>query len=325
MLRLAVISLVVALAIALPIDRYEVEFSKYIERHNKKYAPHEIGARFDAFKANLDIVNAHNDKAAKGLSSYTMEMNKFADLTREEFRQFLGFKAVNYTQTRVEFLSGDAPDSIDWRAKGAVTPVKDQGQCGSCWAFSTTGSVEGANFVKTGKLVSLSEQQLVDCDSSCAGCNGGLMDNAFLYIENNQGIDSESDYPYKASKSLLGCKKTKAKKHAGTVSGYTDVPQSNEDQLKLAVAQQPVSVAIEADQSGFQMYSGGVFDGDCGTSLDHGVLVVGYGTDNGKDYWIVKNSWAATWGEQGYIRLVRGTKGADGQCGVAMQPSYPKA
>ena len=211
---------------------------------------------------------------------------------------------------------------VDWRTKGAVNPVKNQGQCGSCWSFSTTGSLEGAHFIKTGKLVSLSEQQFVDCDWGDNGCNGGLMDNAFKYAEKN-AIALESEYPYTAkSHGAFGCK---SKEHPGTVkvSSYTDVAHSSSTALKTALAQQPVSVAIEADKPVFHQYTGGVITGSsCGTQLDHGVLAVGYGTDaTAGDYYIVKNSWTASWGEQGYVRI--GIADGLGVCGIQSQPSWP--
>merc|ERR1712232_642480 len=212
----------------------------------------------------------------------------------------------------------DVADSIDWVAKGAVTPVKNQQQCGSCWAFSSTGALEGAFFKTTGKLQSLSEEDLVQCNSiTDHGCKGGLMDNAFNWVQQN-GICSEEAYPYTSGSGTTGtCKKTCTP--IVTITGHTDVPSNDESALKAAVSQQTVSVAIEADKSAFQLYKGGVLDNSaCGKQLDHGVLVVGYGTD-GKDYWKVKNSWGATWGEQGYIRMVRNKN----QCGIASQPSYP--
>jgi len=202
--------------------------------------------------------------------------------------------------------------------------VKNQGRCGSCWSFSTTGSVEGAYQIASGNLVSLSEEDLVQCDhNGDSGCHGGLMDNAFEWIEKN-GIASEDAYPYTSGAGVTGtCDKTKSAAPVVTISSFRDVPHKDEDALKSAVSQGPVSIAIEADKSAFQLYKGGVLDSSaCGTKLDHGVLIVGYGTDSssGKDYWKVKNSWGPTWGESGYIRMVRGKN----MCGVASQASYPK-
>jgi len=208
---------------------------------------------------------------------------------------------------------------MDWRKKGAVTPVKDQGQCGSCWAFSTTGSTEGAHQIATGKLVGLSEQQLVDCSSAQGnqGCNGGLMDQAFQYIISNPGIASEEAYPYTAQDGTCNT----AAKSVTMITGYTDVTSGDEGALMKAVNVGPVSVAIEADQSCFQFYSGGVLnDPTCGTQLDHGVLAVGYGTLSGQDYWIVKNSWGTSWGvESGYVFIAKGID----ECGIATENSYP--
>jgi len=198
--------------------------------------------------------------------------------------------------------------------------VKNQQQCGSCWSFSTTGSVEGAWALAGNPLVSLSEQQLVDCSTAQGnqGCNGGLMDQAFQFIISNGGICSEASYPYTATGPNT-CQTTC--ENVAHISSYADVATGDENQLKAAVAVQPVSVAIEADQQVFQLYSSGVLtDSGCGTQLDHGVLVVGYGTDaSAGPYWKVKNSWGASWGENGYIRIARGTN----ECGVATEPSYP--
>ena len=200
--------------------------------------------------------------------------------------------------------------------------MKNQGQCGSCWAFSTTGSLEGAWFIATGDLSPLSEQQLVDCDTVDSGCNGGLMDNGFAFAEKN-AMCTEDSYSYTARKGTCKASSCTVGLAQGSVTGYKDVSTDSEQALMSAVAQQPVSIAIEADQSSFQSYSSGVLTASCGTKLDHGVLAVGYGTDVGTDYWKVKNSWGSSWGEQGYVRLQRG-KGGAGECGLlAGPPSYP--
>jgi len=214
---------------------------------------------------------------------------------------------------------------VDWRTKGAVTGVKDQAQCGSCWSFSSTGSIEGAYFLKTGKLVSLSEQDLMDCSVSLGnqGCNGGDMDSAFQYVINNKGIDTEASYPYKAT----GPNKCQFKPAdiGATITGFHDVKSGSESDLLDAVNKQPVSVAIDAAHQSFQMYHSGVYyEPTCSsTRLDHGVLVVGYGTDDsGVAYWIVKNSWGSSWGNAGYLNMSRNK---NNNCGIASAASYPIA
>ncbi|EDQ87660.1 uncharacterized protein MONBRDRAFT_21591 [Monosiga brevicollis MX1] len=279
----------------------------------------QLGLCEPAFRchlANLRVIEAHN----AGNSSFTMGITQFADLTAAEFSAYVKRFPMNVTRPRNEVWITEAPlQEVDWRQKNAVTEIKNQGQCGSCWSFSTTGSVEGAHAIATGKLVSLSEQQLMDCSTRYGnhGCNGGLMDYAFEYVIANGGLDTEEDYPYTAEDGK--CNTEKEKKHAAEIHGFRNVPKEHEDQLAAAVSIGPVSVAIEADQAGFQHYTSGVFDGKCGTSLDHGVLVVGYSDD----YWIVKNSWGKSWGEEGYIRLKRGVD-KKGMCGITMQASYPE-
>jgi C1A family cysteine protease len=307
-------------------------FAEFMVRNKKRYASkEEMLLRRSVYAANVAKIEAHN---AEG-HSWTMAVNSFADLTGEEFkaRYTSGYRAHEKRSKNVNLaLSSvkDLPASVDWVAAGAVTPVKNQGQCGSCWSFSTTGSVEGINFIKTGTLLSLSEQQLVDCSGAEGnnGCNGGLMDYAFQYIINNGGICSEQSYPYVSGNTQTAgtCQNCTA---VATISGFTNVPVNDDGAMAAAIVQQPVSIAIEADQSSFQFYSGGVLTAACGTQLDHGVLAVGYGqyqlpNNTEVPYWKVKNSWGATWGDEGYVLLGRGAQyGAAGQCGILSSPSYP--
>lgn len=271
--------------------------------------------------------------------SYTLGHNQFSGMDRSDFSKYLASTSVAFFDNQIVSVrvsrvldnTLNLASSVNWVVKGAVTPVKDQGQCGSCWSFSTTGALEGAYAIKYGILKSFSEQQLVDCDTrgnggSDHGCNGGLMDNAFNWVGKNGGLCSESDYPYvSGTTKTAGTCKTSCSVIAGSsISRHVDVGKSD-SALMTAVSQQPVSVAIEADQRDFQLYKSGVFTGTCGTNLDHGVLVVGYGSDNGLDYYTIKNSWSSGWGESGYIRIGRGAQynAGSGQCGVLLQASYP--
>jgi len=257
---------------------------------------------------------------------YYLRMNHLGDLTNTEFRkQFNGYKMRSKPSNASTFLAPSnvkVPDTVDWRDQGYVTPVKNQAQCGSCWAFSTTGSLEGQHFKKTGKLVSLSEQNLVDCSQKYGnmGCNGGLMDDAFKYIKANGGIDTEASYPYTGRDGKCHFSKDNI---GATDTGFVDVKSGDEGALKTAVATVgPISVAIDASHFSFQFYHSGVYNSWLCSSknLDHGVLAVGYGTYQGKDYWLVKNSWGESWGLKGYIMMSRNK---NNQCGIATQASYP--
>ncbi|XP_077210033.1 cysteine protease XCP1-like [Tasmannia lanceolata] len=306
-------------------DRLIDLFESWLAKHVKSYATIEEKLhRFEVFKDNL----MHIDETNKKLDSYWLGLNEFADLSHEEFKaKYLGLEVdmLRRSDSSEGFRyrnAGNLPKSVDWRKKGAVTPVKNQGQCGSCWAFSTVAAVEGINQIVTGNLTSLSEQELIDCDKEFnSGCNGGLMDYAFSFIVSNGGLHSEEDYPYLMEEGT--CEEKKKGLGVVTITGYEDVPQNDEESLLKALAHQPLSVAIEASGRDFQFYSGGVFDGHCGSELDHGVAAVGYGSTKGVDYIIVKNSWGAKWGEKGYIRMKRNTGKAGGLCGINKMVSYP--
>ena len=260
--------------------------------------------------------------------------NQFSGMNHTEYlqwvrgTQFSDGATVRVNGLNVTSTASELPSSIDWTTKNAVTPVKDQGQCGSCWSFSTTGALEGAYAIQAGNLESFSEQQLVDCDTlGNHGCNGGLMDNAFNWISKNNGLCSESAYPYVSgvTKTAGTCNRNCKNVVGSDIASHVDVDPGSDSAFMTALAKQPVSVAIEADQREFQLYKSGVFTGVCGTNLDHGVLAVGYGTDGANEYYKIKNSWSTTWGEKGYIRLAKGIdyNGGKGQCGVLLQASYP--
>jgi len=325
-MRVLVASVLCAGVCGMKFPNATAEWPDFKATYNKVYSDTaEEGRHFKAFKTNLDII--FNNKM-HGFS-WQLGLNEFADLSPEEVVTHLGglMKPSNVWGDlprlgTFKYSGAVLPASVDWTEQGVVTSVKNQGQCGSCWSFSTTGGLEGAWAISTGHLLSLSEQQFVDCDTTDSGCNGGLMDYAFAFAEKN-GICTEASYAYTATGGTCLASSCTVGIPKGGVVGFMDVSTEEELSLAEAVAQQPVSVAIEADRSAFQLYKSGVFQQRCGTKLDHGVLAVGYGTDGGVDYWKVKNSWGVSWGEQGYIRLVRG-KSTAGECGILSgPPSYP--
>jgi cathepsin L len=317
--------LVLALSYVAFSDVSEVEYLKAFAEFKANYGKVYMTAeeeehRYKVFKANLKFVNEF-DSEERG---FEVKMNSFGDLSAEEFGLlYRGTKIEKEIPVVTANVEIDQPlaATVDWRTKGAVTKIKNQGQCGSCWSFSTTGSVEGAWFIAKHKLVSLSEQNLVDCSTAEGnqGCNGGLMDQAFQYIINNHGIDTEASYPYKA---VDGRCHFTASNVGATISSFVDVASGSETALAAAVEKTPVSVAIDASQNSFQFYSSGVYyEPACSSSsLDHGVLAVGYGVEGGKDYWIVKNSWGTDWGMAGYINMSRNK---NNNCGIATSASYP--
>ncbi|KAF6152993.1 hypothetical protein GIB67_021598 [Kingdonia uniflora] len=303
---------------------------EWMHVHGRVYSGiRERERRFRIFKENVKFIHSHNSVGGR---SYKLSVNKFADQTNKEFKAARngykrGFPLLGKSKTRFMYENlTEVPPSMDWRKKGAVTPVKDQGQCGCCWAFSAVAAIEGLTQINTIKLISLSEQELVDCDvdGNDGGCGGGLMDDAFDFIKTNKGLTTEVMYPYKGADNT--CNKKKSAFRAAKINGHEDVPVNDEKALLKAVANQPVSVAIDANGSHFQFYSSGVFTGKCGKNLDHGVTAVGYGTDKDRTkYWLVKNSWGTDWGENGYIRMQRDVNALQGLCGIAMESSYPTA
>ena len=307
-------------------------FSNFQERFSKRYENvQELEARFQIFRSNLRNIILHN---LDHTQNFTMGINQFTDLTPQEFKEMYvngrNDKKSNLGSFGCKSFSSSGsslPASVDWRSKGVVNSVRDQGQCGSCWAFATTANAESVWAISSSKLLDLSEEFLVDCASGVGyynmGCNGGEPDSAFKYMINN-GQCSESSYPYKAgvTKTAGSCQKCTS---AGvSFSSCYDVPSNNQVALATAVAKQPVVIAIEADTRYFQSYSGGILDStSCGTNLDHAVEIVGYGSENGVDYWIVRNSWSSSWGESGYFRVKKTSSTNDiGICGVAAQPSF---
>ncbi|CAN8311838.1 unnamed protein product [Cochlearia groenlandica] len=302
-------------------------FGEWCQRHGKTYGSQEERQhRIQIFRDNHDFVTHHN---LVNNSTYSLSLNAFADLTHHEFKASrFGLSSPSLMAKRQHNLGGTekvlskVPDSVDWRKKGAVTNVKDQGSCGACWSFSATGAMEGINQIVTGDLISLSEQELIDCDKTYnEGCNGGLMDYAFEFVIKNHGLDTEKDYPYQERDGT--CKKDKLKTRVVTIDSYKGVPSNNEKALMEAVAVQPVSVGICGSERAFQLYSSGIFSGPCSTSLDHAVLIVGYGSQNSVDYWIVKNSWGKRWGMDGFMHMQRNTGNSEGICGINMLASYP--
>jgi len=301
-----------------PLTKGDMDFIKFVAKHNKSYGTkQEFAFRAEQYKKNMAAIEAIN---ADPEMTSTAGENHLADMTPAELKKLNGYRAELKTEYNPRLLATtDLPNEVNWVEAGAVTPVKNQGQCGSCWSFSTTGAVEGAEFLATGTLQSFSEQQLVDCAGGSwgnYGCNGGLMDYAFKYIESNP-LELESDYAYKAYVSSCAYKKSKA---VGNVKGFVDVAQGSPSQMKAALAKGPVSVAIEADQSPFQFYTSGVLTKGCGQQLDHGVLAVGFGVENGVEYFLVKNSWGPNWGAKGFIKI--GASSAN-TCGILSAASYP--
>ncbi|KAH3860115.1 procathepsin L-like [Dreissena polymorpha] len=322
---------VLGLMLAAPLSPLlDGEWEEFKTAHGKIYSSaQEENLRRVTWEDNLRYIQQHNLEADRGVHTFWLGTNKYADMGIAEFVKAMNGFRMNASAApcgRYMVPSNvdlqDLPDTVDWRPKGYVTPVKDQGQCGSCWAFSTTGSLEGQHFRKTGKLVSLSEKNLMDCSQAFGnnGCQGGLMDQAFAYVIHNKGIDTEDSYPYQP---INGQCRFKAQNIGATEVSCMDIEAMNENNLQKAVAMEgPVSVAIDANHRSFQLYKSGVYNEPLcsSTALDHGVLAIGYGTDSGQDYWLVKNSWGTSWGNMGFIQMARNS---NNMCGIATLASFP--
>lgn len=294
-------------------------------KYSKQYSEDEGRVRRQIWEDNLHLVTKHNAEHSLGLHSYTLGMNKFADLSNAEFVAMMTSSKYNASREKTgrafnRFSGMSPPSSIDWRDYGCVTRVKDQGQCDASWAFSATGSLEGQHCLEYGVLVNLSAQNLLDCSSIINDCDGGYVDFAFSYIISNGGIDTERSYPYEGVEDICRFDPFNI---GATEYSYTAI-YGSEDSLELAVGiVGPVSVNIDASQPSFQLYESGVYDEeDCSTwYVNHALVVVGYDTDMWDgDYWIVKNSWGTDWGQDGYIWM---SKDKDNQCGIASEAYVP--
>ncbi|KAK3431226.1 hypothetical protein EUGRSUZ_E02718 [Eucalyptus grandis] len=309
-----------------PTNSTLAEFEQWMARHGRIYKDNlEKPKRYGIFLETLRFIEDFNSKATN--QSYKVGLNQFSDLTTEEFvSRYTGFRATSRSSnssaaTTFKYSTTQVPDSLNWVEKGVVGSIKDQGECGSCWAFAATATVESMLAMKTGKLVDLSEQQLIDCSKQNVGCKWGWTYRAYEYIAQNHGMTYESNYPYSGVEGP--CNERAASIAVARLKGYEKIPMS-EDLVLQAVARQPVSVAIEGASPGFKQYSGGIFNGPCGETSNHIVVIVGYGkTPDGVDYWLLKNSWGETWGEKGYMRMLRNSGVQGGLCGLVTHATLP--
>jgi cathepsin F/cysteine peptidase B len=292
-------------------------FSNFMAEYHKQYSDAEYATRLGVFAQNLERVAEMNKEHILLGGEAVFGVTQFSDLTPAEFKaMYLTFRPGNSSEPRVNVvLDGEPNTVVDWRTKGAVTDVKDQGQCGSCWAFSATEAIESYSFLNDGKLINLSPQQITSCDKTDSGCGGGWPHNAFSYVQKAGGIETSADYPYTSGGGSTGTCKFNAQKVAVKLTGYKSVA-TGEANLKAAVNNGPPSVCLAAEA--FQSYRSGILK-SCPGSVDHCVQAVGYDDSNSPPYWTVRNSWATTWGEKGYIRIASGSD----LCKIADYVTYP--
>ncbi|XP_058774633.1 macrodontain-1-like [Vicia villosa] len=334
MKHLISVCIVVLWAYAYPSMSRMLDDSSVVKAHQQWMMKYEITyinssemeKRLQIFKENLDYIEKFN---SAGNKSYTLGLNPYSDLTTEEFKaSYTGLKVPSHVYSskirsnQVLFnVTNNIPLTMDWRVKGAVTDVKKQGQCDGCWAFAAVAAVEGFWKIKMGNLLTLSEQQLIDCDRSSDGCTSGSIVGGFNNIIDNRGILQESQYPYREGDGT--CKQFDMDKAEAYITCYINLKKNDEQNLQRAVAEQPVAVGISVGDDFFK-YSGGVYSGACGTSLDHAVTIVGYGkTKSGLKYWLIKNSWGKNWGVNGYMRIKREGGGPEGHCSIATHAYIP--
>ncbi|XP_020087908.1 fruit bromelain-like [Ananas comosus] len=311
---------------SLPDDPMMRRFEEWMARFHRVYTDDaEKWRRFQIFQDNVNYIESFNNRSG---NSYTLGTNQFADMTFDEFlAKYTGtsvplkMKSETLTLTSFEDVNISAvPKSIDWRDHGAVTEVKQQGTCESCWAFTAIATVEGIYKIKKGSLIPLSEQEVLDCSVSYGCKGGGWVHKGYDFIISNKGVATEASYPYKE---VQGNCASNIVPNAASITGYKFLPRS-ESKLMNAVSQQPVAAAVEADKK-FQLYTGGIYKGPCGVMINHAITVIGYGADNstGDKYWIIKNSWGTNWGENGFMRLEKDVASKSGLCGLTKQLVYP--
>lgn len=326
---LCVVLLYVAVASAARVKgTYETfDYEGFKSQYNKVYTGAEDTLRYKTYVEAINFINKHNVEYDQGLHGYWLGVNKYTDMTTEERNQrnsYIPHTRDPATPVRVPNYENVA-EAIDWREKGAVQKVKDQGACGSCWAFGAVGALEGQHFIKNGELPDLSEQQLVSCDNSNSGCGGGMSYMAYRYVHKNNGIDIQSSIPYTARDDACPSEATDDKDIGATCKGDVSV-EGTEAALQEALSNVgPIQVSINASPSTFSHYSGGVYDDTaCTAHHNHAVLVAGFGEMDGRPMYIVKNSWGGSWGAEGYIYFIRDNGMPYGQCGLAQIPYYPE-